>query len=193
MSLRILILLIALATAAPLPAQTITPPLDAAQVQQYLFDAARTGENELVADLLKAGAAIDAGNSAGHTPLILAAYNGRLATVDALLRAGADPNRGDKRGNTALMGAIFKGEEAIVQRLLADPRTAVDTRNGAGQTAAMFAALFGKRAVIEQLSARGADFSLADAAGQTAQKLARQQGNAELADYLGGLAAKAAR
>lgn len=192
MLLRSIVLLLALAAAASLPAQTPAPPLDAAKVQQYLFDAARAGDNELVADLLRAGAAIDAGNGAGHTPLILAAYNGRLATVDALLRAGADPNRGDQRGNTALMGAIFKGEEAIVQRLLADPRTAVDVRNGAGQTAAMFAALFGKRVLIEQLAARGADFGLADAAGQTAQKLAQQQGNAELAEYLGRLAARAA-
>lgn len=193
MRLRNIVLLLALAAAAPLPAQTTSAPLDAAKVQSYLFDAARAGDDALVADLLKAGAAIDAGNGAGHTALILAAYNGHLATVDALLRAGADPNRGDKRGNTALMGAIFKGEESIAQRLLADPRTAPDQRNGAGQTAAMFAALFGKRRVIEQLSARGADFALADAAGQTAQKLAQQQGNAELADYLGGLAARAPR
>ena len=86
--------------------------------QDYLFDAARAGRTDLVGDLLKAGTPIDATDTSGYTPLILAAYNGRLDTVDALLRAGADPNLGDKRGNTALMGAIFKGEEAIVLRLL---------------------------------------------------------------------------
>lgn len=188
--MRILFALVLSLLAAPVWAQASTTTLDAAKVQQYLFDAARAGQSDLVADLLKAGAAIDAANSAGHTALILAAYNGRLHTADALLKAGADPNLGDRRGNTALMGAIFKGEEALVQRLLADARTRVDTRNGAGQTAAMFAALFGKRSVIEQLAARGADFSLADAAGQTAQKLALQQGNSELAAYLQQLSDK---
>lgn len=187
--MRILFVLLLSLLAAPAWAQANAGTLDAAKVQHYLFDAARAGETGLVKDLLKAGAPIDAANDAGHTALILAAYNGRLDTADALLEAGADPNLGDRRGNTALMGAIFKGEEAIVQRLLADPRTRVDTRNGAGQTAAMFAALFGKRSVIERLAARGADFSVADAAGQTAQKLALQQGNNELAAYLQQLSA----
>lgn len=185
--MRILFLAAALSfgvAAYAAPAPSPTPQ----NVQNYLFDAARAGQTELVADLLKAGAAIDAANAAGHSALILAAYSGRLATVDALLRAGADPNRGDARGNTALMGAIFKGEETVVLRLLDDPRTAVDARNGAGQTAAMFAALFGKRSVIEKLAARGADLGLADAAGQTAQKLALQQGDATLAARIAELA-----
>jgi hypothetical protein len=73
--------------------------------------------------------------------------------------------------------------------LLDDSRTSVNLRNGAGQTAAMFAALFGKQGVIEKLAARGADLTVADAAGQTAQKLALQQGNAALAQHIGELAA----
>ncbi|TDR41143.1 hypothetical protein DFR29_11155 [Tahibacter aquaticus] len=188
--MRILFALLLSLLAATAWAQPGTGTLDAASVQHYLFDAARAGKTDLVADLLKAGAPVDAANGAGHTALILAVYNGRLDTADTLLKAGADPNLGDRRGNTALMGAIFKGEESLVQRLLADPRTRVDARNGAGQTAAMFAALFGKRSVIEQLAARGADFALADAAGQTAQKLALQQGNGELAAYLQQLSGK---
>lgn len=162
--------------------------IDADKVQDYLFETARAGDASLVVELVGAGARVDARNGDGYTALILAAYNGRAASVDALLAAGADPNVGDKRGNTALMGAIFKGEEAIVLRLLREPRTAVDARNAAGQTAAMFAALFGKGAVIDALAARGADFSVADAAGQTAQKLALQQGNERLAARIGELA-----
>jgi uncharacterized protein len=181
-----LLLLLVLLWAAPASAQAPSA-LSAEKVQDYLFDAARAGETALVADLLKAGARIDAANPAGHSALILAAYNGRVATVDALLKAGADPNRGDRRGNTALMGAIFKGEVTVVQRLLDEPRVNVDIRNGAGQTAAMFAALFGKAELVEQLAARGADFSLSDAAGQNAQQLALQQGNGDLAERIAEL------
>lgn len=160
--------------------------------ETYLLEASRAGRTDLVVDLLNAGTPIDATDASGYSALILAAYNGKLDTVDALLRAGANPNLGDRRGNTALMGAIFKGEEAIVLRLLDDPRTAVDTRNRGGQTAAMFAALFGKQSIIDKLAARGADLAAVDAAGQTPQKLAAQQGNAALAQHIGELAAKAA-
>ncbi len=186
--MRILVITLLLSLAAEF-ASASEPALTPQKTQDYLFDAARAGRSDLVADLLKAGAKIDAVNAAGHSALILAAYNGKLDTVDVLLRAGADPNLGDKRGNTALMGAIFKGEEAIVLRLLDDSRTSVNLRNGAGQTAAMFAALFGKQGVIEKLAARGADLTVADAAGQTAQKLALQQGNTALAQHIGELAA----
>lgn len=168
-------------------AAAVSASVDAEKMQNYLFETARAGDAVLVREIIDAGAQIDARNADGHTALILAAYHGRGSSVDALLAAGADPNIGDRRGNTALMGAIFKGEEAIVLRLLREPRTAIDARNAAGQTAAMFAALFGKDAVIDALAARGADFSLADAAGQTAQKLALQQGNVVLADKIGAL------
>lgn len=171
-----------------LAASLAATPMDAAKVQQYLFDTARAGDATLVKELVGAGASIDACNGDGYTALILAAYNGRMDAMNALLAAGADPNLGDKRGNTALMGAIFKGEEAIARRLLADPRTNADARNNAGQTAAMFAALFGKEALVDALAARGADFSVADAAGQTPHGLALQQGNDALAKKIEALA-----
>ena len=70
--------------------------------------------------------------------LILAAYHGQGPYVERLLDAGADACVQDQRGNTALMGAIFKGELKIAQRLLATDCNP-DQRNGAGQTAAMYA------------------------------------------------------
>lgn len=183
-------LLLAFAMAAPMPAvaDPAAPTLD--KVQTYLFDAARAGNAGLIADLVRAGGRVDARNDAGYSAFVLAAYNGRGDAVAALLAAGADPNLGDKRGNTALMGAIFKGEEAIALRLIAEPRVDVDARNGAGQTAAMFAALFGRPAVVDALALRGADFKRADAAGQTAEALARQQGNDVLAARIAALVAQ---
>lgn len=150
-------------------------------LQRYLFDVARTGDLSLMRDLLIRDVQVDARDDRGNTALILAAYHGKADLVDALLTAGADPNLVDARGNTALMGALFKGEAEVVRRLLRDPRTDVNLRNGAGQTAAMFAALFGRSDALEALVARGADLALADASGQTARSLALRQGNSALA------------
>ena len=177
--------LLALAHAASAAEPALTPQ----QARTYLFEAARAGRTDLVSDLLKAGTPVDAVDASGYSALILAAYNGRLDTVETLLRAGANPNLGDKRGNTALMGAIFKSEETIALRLIDDARTAVDTRNRAGQTAAMFAAIFGQQNLIDRLAARGADLGATDAAGQTPQGLAQQQGNSSLARHIAELAA----
>lgn len=106
----------------------------------------------------------------------------RLGTIDMLVHAVADSNLGDRRGNAALMDGIFKSEEAVVLHLLEDWRMAVDTRNRAGQTAALFAALFGRTQLVDWLAARGADFAVA--AGQTPRKLALQQGKAALAQHI---------
>jgi len=177
MKLAGLPLAFALAFATPAGADAPTPE----KIQATLFDAARAGDAALVADLVRAGARVDARNDAGYSAFVLAAYNGRADAVGALLAAGADPNLGDRRGNTALMGAIFKGEDAIALRLVAEPRVDVDARNGAGQTAAMFAAMFGRAAVVDALLVRGANFALADAGGNTPERLARGQGNDALA------------
>lgn len=159
-------------------------------LQPYLFDAARAGDAQLLSELIARGSEIDARDAQGNTALILAAYHGRLEALDTLLQAGTNPNLADARGNTALMGALFKGETAIAKRLLVDPRTDVDVRNHAGQTAAMFAALFGRGELLEALAARGADLAITDTRGSTAEALARQQGNEPLAERIAQLLAR---
>ncbi len=154
----------------------------------YVFDAIRAGDTDLLRDLLARGVDVEARDERGSTPLVLAAYYGKRDVLDALLEAGADPNAADGRGNTPLMGALFKGETAAAERLLAEPRTDVNARNGAGQTAAMFAALFGRESLIDGLAERGADFRATDARGANAESLVRQQGNAALAERIAALA-----
>ena len=144
------------------------------QLDTYLFDAARAGDTAILAEFIANGYDLDRQDAKGYTALILAAYNGHKAAVSQLLAAGANPCVEDKRGNTALLGAIFKGEVAIA-RLLMAADCATNHRNHAGQTPAMYAALFQRAEILEELRRRGADMDARDAAGNTLQGLARGQ------------------
>ena len=170
------------------PAAHVAP----SAMDEALAAAVRAGDVDALRMALASGVDVDARDARGSTLLILATYYGHEALVDVLLEAGASPNAADAaRGNTALMGAIFRGEDAVAHRLLADPRIDPDQRNHAGQTAAMFAALFGRTGMVAALAERGADFSVADAQGETAETLARKQGNEALADKLARHAGRA--
>ncbi|MGO1003935.1 ankyrin repeat domain-containing protein [Lysobacter sp. CA196] len=184
-----MILLLALPAVAFAAEPVDTVKKSREELTEYLFEAARSGDAELIRSLAKNGVDLDARNAKGFTPLILATYHGRDAAIQALLQAGASPNVADgERGNTALMGALFRGADDAVRRLLDDPRTEVNQRNSAGQTAAMYAALFSRDQWLDALAKRGADFGLQDDSGADAEQLARRQGSVELAERLSGLA-----
>lgn len=70
------------------------------------------------------------------------------------------------------MGAIFKGELSVA-RVLVDVPCSPDQRNGAGQTAAMYAALFQRQKLLVALRQRGADLDATYAMGNSAASLAR--------------------
>lgn len=182
------LLAVLLATTMPTPsqAQAATPPAPATlpspeRRQQLLFEAARLGRTDMIDPLVRAGADINAYDDRGFTPIILAAYNGQLATVEALIAHGANACRPDRdQGNTAQMGVAFKGEDAIAARLL-KAGCDVNARNHAGQTALMMASLFNRTRQVDMLLAAGADRSVRDAAGRTAGSIATDQGNAPMA------------
>ncbi len=168
--------------AAPAPAPAQLPP--PARRQELLFEAAKLGRTDLIPELVKDGADVNAYEARGFTPLILAAYNGQAAAVEVLIAAGADACRPDaNQGNTAQMGVAFKGDDAIAARLL-KAGCDVNARNKAGQTALMMAALFGRVKQIDLLLAAGADPAVADASGRTAAAVAATQGNEGLATRL---------
>lgn len=143
-----------------------------AQLSDYLFNAARSGDVDILDEFIRTGYDLNISDANGFTALILAAYNGHLNAVEQLLGAGADPCQSDKRGNTALLGAIFKGELSIARRLL-NTECNPDQRNTAGQTPAMYAALFQRREILEALSARGANLEAQDQLGNSVENLSR--------------------
>jgi ankyrin repeat protein len=161
------------------------PPLPSIErLHELWFDAARTGRDDVIPALLRAGIAIDALDAKGYSALVLASYHGHQEATALLLAEGAAPDGGDDaRGNSALMGVAFKGHAEIARMLIA-AGAAVDRRNGVGQTALMMAALFGQRAIVDMLLAAGADPELVDHAGNSARTVAMMQGNQAMADRL---------
>ncbi len=156
------------------------PPME--RLVELMFDAARTGRDEMVPALVQAGVDTEVTDAKGYTPLVIASYNGQAEATAALLAAGAQVDgAADARGNTALMGVCFKGYTEIAQILL-DAGADVNRRNGVGQTALMMAALVNKTAIIDLLLEHGADPAIADAAGNSVHSLAVSQGNAALAE-----------
>ena len=67
-----------------------------------LQSAAASGDTVQTTALLNQGAALDARDEHGRTPLMLAVMQGRLDVVRLLLNRGADPNIADSAGRTPL-------------------------------------------------------------------------------------------
>lgn len=113
----------------------LTP--DQLALLQSMFDLARNGEAEKLAEYFDAGVPVNLTNSAGDTLLILAAYHQHAEAVRVLLARGADHSRANDRGQTPLAAATFRQDAEIVAALLAagaDPEQ--------GPTSAMSVATF---------------------------------------------------
>jgi hypothetical protein len=70
-----------------------------------LQSAAASGDTLRTTALLNQGAALDARDEHGRTPLMLAVMQGKLDVVRLLLNRGADPNIADSAGRTPLQQA----------------------------------------------------------------------------------------
>jgi ankyrin repeat protein len=142
-----------------------------------IFELARTNQAEELKTALT-GIDINATDSRGSTPLIVAAYYNNTEATKVLLDAGAATDLQDGMGNTALMGVCFKGYTAIGELLL-QYNASVDVPNGNGATALTFAATFGHTDLIKLLIANGADKTLRDRFGKNPVDYARIQENIE--------------
>ena len=87
-----------------------------------------------VSSLLDQGADAGAQNSAGQTPLLVAAQNGHIKAMEILLGRGADINAQDDRGRTALMVAAGADDVKMV-RLLLSKGAKVNIKGESGFTA----------------------------------------------------------
>lgn len=101
-----------------------------------VFQYARMGHAEELAELLGQGLPANLRNDKGDSLLMLAAYNGQPEATRVILEHGGDPELSNDRGQTPLAGAAFKGEIAIARLLLAHG-AAVDGTGDGTRTALM--------------------------------------------------------
>ena len=103
-----------------------------------MFDLARNGGDEILAEQLDSGLPVNLTNDKGDTLLILAAYHQHADTVRALLARGADTSRINDRGQTALAAAVFRRSGGIVTELLAAGADPESGSPSARETAVFF-------------------------------------------------------
>lgn len=124
------------------------------------------GDADVVAQLLQAGAAVDAQDDLGRTALHWAVRAGAAETVRRLLAAGAAANAADLDGEAPLHLAARADQAEVAAALLAggaDPDLA-----GAYQATPLhLAAQAGRSRLAERLIAAGANLNAVDAFGCT--------------------------
>jgi ankyrin repeat protein len=115
-----------------------------------VFDLARGGHTEELADYVDAGVPVNLTNDKGDTLLILAAYHGHPETVGALLDRGVDHSRVNDRGQTALAAAVFKQSAETVRKLV-EAGADADAGSPSARATATF---FDLPAMVDLLDAR---------------------------------------
>lgn len=132
-----------------------------------LHHAARGSDPAICAQLLDAGAAIDACNFEGNSPLALAliAGHGRMARL--LLERGAATE--PAQGNPAMLAAA-RGEEddPLGVLLLLKFKAKVDVRDARGRSALLDAVAMGHRHIVQALLEAGARVDVVDREGRNA-------------------------
>jgi len=148
-----------------------------------LADAVQAQDETRVAQLLKAGAKVNAAQVDGMTSLHWAVYHDDLELSKQLLTAGADATAENRYGVPPLWIACKNGNGEIVELLLeagADPETTIR----GGETVLMTAARTGRIGPVKALIAAGADVDATERSGQSAIMWAAADGHAEVVDAL---------
>ena len=86
------------------------PELDEAALAfaEQVFESARTGDAQRLADLLGRGLPANIRNHNGDSLLMLTSYHGHLDASRVLLENGGDPQLRNDKGQSPLAGAAFK-------------------------------------------------------------------------------------
>ncbi|MDO9051850.1 MAG: quinoprotein dehydrogenase-associated putative ABC transporter substrate-binding protein [Methylotenera sp.] len=117
-----------------LPAMVDDALKQGSTLEQELHNATIARDNTRIEYLLKRGAKIDAKDTEGQTPLMVAAKSGDLSVLNGLLEYKADPNAQDNDGWTAAMYAV-KSNEPKIFRLMGKHKADFNLTNKDGVTA----------------------------------------------------------
>ncbi len=123
---------------------------------------------------------LNALNSTGESPLMLAALTGQLGLADKLVKKGADVN---KTGWTPLHYAATNGHAEVI-RLLLEHHAYIDAESPNGSTPLMMASMYGSPESVKLLLDEGADPLLKNQLGLTALQFAQRGNRLDAAELL---------
>lgn len=149
-----------------------------------IYDAALNGDIQMIKSFIKKGFDVNTRDAEGRTMLMFAAFNGHAEVIKLLLKSGAEINAKDKLNRSAITYAATSPFAEAVKLLLdhhADPNN-ID--NNEHWTPLMNAAAEGQMEVVKILLERGADATLVDVDGDSAESFAKKKGHNEVASYL---------
>jgi ankyrin repeat protein len=151
---------------------------------QEFHDAAYNGNLEKVKLAIETGIQVNIIDESGKNALMLAAFNGHTEIMKILIKEDVSVNSKDNTDRTALIYASTGPFPQTVQ-LLIDNNAEVNVFDNVEHfTALMFAASEGQLEVVKILMANGADASLKDIDGDTAEAFANQNKHTDVADFL---------
>lgn len=167
---RMLLVAAALTMAAPMSQVSAQTPPSTAELAAYreLHAAAATGDVAGIRRLAAAGAALDARDGNGRTPLHVAAFRGQAEAARALIAAGAKPGLLDDQRYDAVTIAAVRDDVSTLKALLAAGAAATLVTSRYDGTALIAAAHLGHDGVVKELIKAGAPLDHVNNLGWTA-------------------------
>lgn len=169
---------------ATLPAKIDEALKQGSTLEQELHNATIARDGTRIEYLLKRGAKVDAKDTDGQTPLMIAAKSGDLSVINGLLAYKANPNAQDNDGWTAAMHAVKLNEPKIF-RLMGQYKTNFNLLNKDHMTALAMAVFDNKANAAVAMLDNNANPDLAmGEAKYNALMLAVKKGNLQMAQTL---------
>ncbi len=158
-------------------AEAATPKPPTAKAPDIsIHEAAGSGGNiEAVKQHLAAGTDVNAKDSFGMTPLLLAGAKNQKEVVELLIAEGADVNAKDISGTTTLIYAATNGHKEIVELL---------RKHGVKPSTINLAVSGGDTQGVKEFLAAGTDVNAKDNIGLTPLHVAASRGHKEIVELL---------
>jgi len=137
------------------------------------------GQPEILKVLVALGADVNAADSSGWTPIMLAAWRPNKEAVDVLLDAGADLPVNNPEGERLLADAAGHGLERLFSRMV-EKGASLTILNRDGGTLLHSAAAGGASAIVESLVNKGFDVDKRDLFDWVPLHLAAEQGHKDV-------------